>query len=482
MAPDTPALSRRSVLRGGLTAGAVVGTGVTLPSVVRAVTSADSTPADDADATELRVATWNLGLGANLFSLFSVEDRADLARTVGDLYESIGRSAVEARMGAVADELARTRPDVVGVQEAALVRTGPPTESEATDERDAETVAFDFLSALTDALDERETPYDVAQVTTNADAEFPGRVDGRRVDVRLTDRDAILVRSDADVSVTERSAATFAEALVFPTGESRTLRVDRGYGVVSATIDGGRVTVVNTHLESASERVRGAQADELASVLDGLGGSVVLLGDLNDGPAFGGGAYETLSSNLTDAWDAARPDADGDTCCRAATLDGPGALDERVDHVLVGSGLAATDAQLVGVSEASRVRTTVDGASRTLWPSDHAGVGATLRATATAEGSADAADTTPVPTAENGTGTGDDATGTETSPAEPTTDAANRTARQSNGTADATTGDGGRTGDSETATESPGFGPLAGVVGVVGAAAGLLRRRRDGAE
>jgi endonuclease/exonuclease/phosphatase family metal-dependent hydrolase len=509
---DSPTHSRRAVLsrRSALRAGVAAGLGLTLPSPAGAADpSATESPGTEPPGThraavgptasaELTVATYNLGLGANLFSLFLVSSTDELARTVGDLYADIERSAPAARMAAVAAELARTRPDVVGVQEAALVRTGPPGDGGAASDPDADAVAFDFLASLTDALDDADASYEVAQVTTNADAAFPGVVDGDRTSVRLTDRDAVLVRADADVEVTAASATTFAETMTVPAGD-RTVDVERGYGVVAATAGDAAFTVVNTHLESASESVRGAQADELAAALAALDGPTVLLGDLNDGPAFGGGAYETLAADLTDAWDAARPDADGFTCCRATTLDGPGSMDERLDHVLV-AGFAATDARLVGADAESRLTATVDGDARELWPSDHAGVVATLRSTAGGE--------TAAGSRANETDTGGGTAGTATAPGETTTGAesasngtangtgtgsggvgsANGTAAganesagavDANGTDPAATGNGSaRTSPGEsTPTDAPGFGPLAVAVGVLGGVVELLRRR-----
>ncbi|ELZ29940.1 hypothetical protein C474_12936 [Halogeometricum pallidum JCM 14848] len=490
---DPPALSRRSALR----VGAAAGLGLAVPSVARTAAAR----ADDADvaadataATELTVATRNLGLGANLFSLFLVESVQDLARTVGDLYVDIERSAPTERMRAVAGELARTRPDVVGVQEAALVRTDDVGDGGAGGP-DAETVAFDFLADLTAALDAEGEPYEVLQVTTNADAEFPGAVDGDEIDVRLTDRDAVLVRADADVHVDDTSSGTFEEALTVPVGDDRTFRVDRGYGLVDATVRGASLTVVNTHLESVSERVRGAQAEELAAAIEPLDGPTVLLGDLNDGPAFEGGAYEMLSDGLTDAWASTR-DGDGHTCCRATTLDGPGSMKTRVDHVLVGTGLASTDAWLVGADAESRLTATVDGESRTLWPSDHAGVVATLRTGASADADAKAATGTEAPAAEitrtgtidgeaigaDGAEVGDPGTGTSagTPPAERSTDPGDAPNGSADAATDAEAGDGGSAGadGSVTASDAPGFGPLIGALGVLGGAAGLARRRR----
>jgi endonuclease/exonuclease/phosphatase family metal-dependent hydrolase len=493
---DSPARSPRAALsrRSALRAGAAVGLGLTLPSLARGTDppATDRAAAVEAPAsTELTVATYNLGLGANLFSLFLVSSTDELARTVGDLYADIERSAPSARMAAVAAELARTRPDVVGVQEAALVRTESSGDG-GTGAPDAESVAFDFLADLTGALDDAGASYEVAQVTTNADAEFPGVVGGDRTDVRLTDRDAVLVRTDAAVDVRDASATTFEETMTVPAGD-RTFDVERGYGVVAATAGDAPFTVVNAHLESASERVRGAQADELAAALAAVDGPTVLLGDLNDGPAFDGGAYETLAAGRTDAWDAARPDADGFTCCRATTLDGPGSMDERLDHVLV-DGFAASDARLVGADAESRLTATVDGDARDVWLSDHAGVVATLR---TETGGGTAADSRANAT-DAGDGTApNETTNGETAPNETTNGAgaessevesgADGTTAGTNGTADTagangtarTAGDGSSDASpgASTPAEAPGFGPLAAAVGVLGGVAELLRRR-----
>ncbi|MDS0293790.1 hypothetical protein NDI79_06345 [Halogeometricum sp. S3BR5-2] len=211
---------------------------------------------------------------------------------------------------------------------------------------------------------------------------------------------------------------------------------------------------------------------------------------MNDGPEFEGGAYETLADGRTDAWASTR-DGEGYTCCRASTLDGPGSMDERVDHVLVGSGLTPTDARVVGADAESRLTTSVDGESRTLWPSDHAGVVTTLRAGATAEATEAAETETPATaspsdpdagTVESGDGDsgGAGAPGTGTPPTQRSTETF---ADPPNGSSDAATNTeaGGAAADgeseSETATDAPGFGPLAGLVGVLGGAAELLRRR-----
>ena len=91
------------------------------------------------------------------------------------------------------------------------------------------------------------------------------------------------------------------------------------------------------------------------------------------GRGFATPAYATLAdAGLDDAWRAARPDADGFTCCRAPGLaEATSSLDVRLDVVLYRGNLTVTEARLLG--EQPR---TIAGAVR--WPSDHAGVLVTL--------------------------------------------------------------------------------------------------------
>ena len=65
----------------------------------------------------------------------------------------------------------------------------------------AEDVAFDHLQILLDALESRGLDYAPVAVTTNDDLELPAfTTPGVLQDVRLTDRDVILVRTDVPTS------------------------------------------------------------------------------------------------------------------------------------------------------------------------------------------------------------------------------------------------------------------------------------------
>jgi endonuclease/exonuclease/phosphatase family metal-dependent hydrolase len=403
-----PQWSRRRLLRsavGAAGSASVAGT---------ATGSAAANRRDD--GWEASVATWNLGLGADFLSVARGGD-APVAERVGVLYRQVLDSRPRVRMDAVAAALAEHRPDVVGLQEAAVVRRAPRSGG-APAEPDAETVAVDHLAALRGALEDRGVPYRVAAVATNADLEFPGRVDGEAVDVRVTDRDVLLLRADADAAVAEARTGTYDASLTLPVGDGRTVAIPRGYAAAELDVRGERITAVTTHLEAALEGVRRAQADELASVVASLSPPAVLLGDLNDGPgpeaagaAANGtttsgddpatGAYGLVTAELDDPVDPGEwpgaPTSGPGTCCRPASLRPPDAdgLSRRIDHVLV-AGLRASGSRRLGVDPAS-----VDGSDRAVWPSDHAGVlvGLTPPGASTTTDTGAAATTTPEPTA-----------------------------------------------------------------------------------
>lgn len=449
-------LSRRQLLRSG--AGvAAVGSGP-VPGAVSAVTGAQD------DGWTASAATWNLGLGADFLSVARGDADTPVAERVGTLYRQVVDSRPQARMDAVAAALAREQPDIVGIQEAAIVRRGPRSGG-AVDDPDAGTVVADYLADLRTALADRGSPYRVESTVTNADLEFPGRIDGAAADVRVTDRDALLLREDAEIAVEASETGVYDASLTLPVGAGLTVEIPRGYVTARLIIRGRPLAVATTHLEAALEDIRQTQAGELSSVVASLPSPTVILGDLNSGPGADTGtetaatagtpagadvgpnnAYGTLTAEFDDAvapeaW-AGVPEHGAGTCCRPASLrpPDPDGLSHRIDHVLI-EGLRASDSRRLGVEP-----TTPDGADTPVWPSDHAGVLADLAP----------ASNTPSTTARSTDGTEEVTTGSEP-PATPTT-------------------------GTSTATGTPGFGAPAALVALWVAVGAALRRRggRDG--
>ncbi len=308
--------------------------------------------------------TRNLGLGTGLFGLLSADEI--VPERVHAKYREVLDSGASTRMRAIAGEIARERPAVVGLQEAALVARGPadgdPTETRA-----------DFLAALQAGLDERDVPYRVATTVSNADVVLPARPPGGDpFTVRLLDRDGLLVRRDVDV--VDTASANYAVNVQTTVGD-RTLTATRGYCRADCLLDGVPLTAVSTHLASSSGLVRRAQAAELLDAVGDDAGPLALLGDFNSGPNVPEpSAYATLSGAFTDAWGAT--EGDGPTCCQLPTLHNvESRLDRRIDAAFVGGPVEPLAARRTGETPAARVEI----GDRELWPSDHAGVVADLR-------------------------------------------------------------------------------------------------------
>ena len=124
--------------------------------------------------------------------------------------------------------------------------------------------------------------------------------------------------------------------------------------------------------------IRVAQAKELLLTAANTSLPVVIAGDFNIpadtslDPSFPG--YQAIiNAGFTDAWRSKRAPDPGFTCCQAENLLNPTSLlSTRIDLVLFRGASDVADISLIGNLPAGR---TASG----LWPSDHAGVAATLR-------------------------------------------------------------------------------------------------------
>lgn len=311
----------------------------------------------------IRVATYNLYLGADLAPLFDVGDAQGLARTVSRVRAQLDATCFEERAAAIAAVLAREAPDLVGLQEVARWTSAPVGPDGPLGE---EQVLVDFLPALTAALAERGCRYDVHAVLDS----FTG---GLPVDdgtwVSLAGANATLVRADGPARVSGERAAAFGHRHEVVTGiPGLTFPITRGWSALDLEVDGRAVVFVNTHTEAYDSGVRDAQRDELLDVLRPVAAPVVVVGDFNATPDAVG-----MPAPYVDAWTAAGGRRDGGaTCGQSAGLADPeSTLRDRIDYVWV-RGARVTGCRVVG--DQPRDRTPGHG----LWPSDHAAVVADL--------------------------------------------------------------------------------------------------------
>jgi endonuclease/exonuclease/phosphatase family metal-dependent hydrolase len=243
-------------------------------------------------------------------------------------------------------------------------------------------VAFDLLSLLIDALAARGLSYEVVVVTTDLDAQTPGFTATGLGEIRLTDRDVILVRRDGEGPIVQLSnvqSANFANDLVFPSPLFGNVTVPRGWASVDASIGDTPLRFLTTHLETFSAAVQIAQAGEiLRGPADTRLGLVMVCDCNSDARGLGPDATATydmlIAAGLGDTWAEKHPGAPGLTCCQAPDLTNrTSALYERIDLTLVRGGFGVRQARLVGARPADRTPP-----PDRLWPSDHAGVVTTL--------------------------------------------------------------------------------------------------------
>ena len=326
-------------------------------------------------APALKVMTRNIYLGGDIFRPIGAPDLAEFERRTGELWREVQTTDFPFRSRLIAREIKRTRPDLIGLQEVALWRRGPQNLKDGA-ATPATRVVYDFLRILRRALKRADLRYRVAVVQREADIEAPVEAG---YDVRLTMRDVILVKRRRGLRVVGARSANYEADISVPTPAGG-LTSTRGWTAVDARLAGKRFRFVNTHLESALDATRVAQATELLAA----GGPVdvrkpvILVGDMNSDPAGrggnGAGAYDLIeAAGFDDAWPRVNAAAPGLTCCINSDLsETTPSFDSRIDLIL-------TRSRALRVRRAVNVGTRARDRRRGLWPSDHGGTVAGIR-------------------------------------------------------------------------------------------------------
>ena len=335
------------------------------------------------------VMTRNLYLGADLTPAIGAPNLPAFVAETGGVLRQVMATNFPVRAQGVAAEILAVRPDLVGLQEVALWRTGPPSLAPLMGGgMTATTTRVDYLALLLAELNAGEERYRAVAIQEEFDFEAPADENGEAGDgpfpivnaelnARLTMRDVILARVGGGVHVEAPTSGHFQHLLVLPV-LGAPLSVTRGWVAVDARVRGGLpFHFVATHLEAfdpavVHPSVRALQAGELLEVAASEL-PVILLGDLNsdddtvvpdDQQAYrvllGGGFVE-------------RSTADPLSCCIESSYDlttgSVGEFDHQVDHIL-------TNAPAV----VRLVESGVTGRSMQngWWDSDHAGVWSAL--------------------------------------------------------------------------------------------------------
>jgi endonuclease/exonuclease/phosphatase family metal-dependent hydrolase len=327
------------------------------------------------------VMTRNVYVGADVDAVLAARDPEEVPMLVARAFQQVLATNFPERAQALAEEVAATRPHLVGLQEISLIRTQSPGDAVVGGTTPAENVRFDFLAILLDALEQRGLQYRVAGKIQNSDVEVPMLVNADPPafdDVRLTDFDVVLARYDVKISnVTEKN---YDVRLVVP---ALGAEIRRGFVAVNAQVGRKTYRVVNTHLEPAPADdvlpIQLAQARELVAALQNETLPVILVGDLNT-PAPTGATYQFLNAQgYVDVWRRNRNPlaSPGYTCCHDPNLRNTEVhLDRRIDLILVKDGKDGHKGPVSALVVGDELH---DRMPSELWPSDHAGVVAGMR-------------------------------------------------------------------------------------------------------
>lgn len=359
---------------------------------------------------QITVMTRNLYLGADIFRVVAAAqnpepnpDGLDVPRAVAKVFEIMQMTDFSERAEAIADEIFRTRPDVIGIQEASTYYIQTPSDFMVGNPVQANSVFIDFYSVLNAALRARGLCY-TAYAVTNADIEMPmldGNSSSGLTDVRLVDHDLILVKKGLSSCLVAKCNYTNNLNLDIL---GATVQFTRGFIVVDVAIQGWGYRVANTHLEVAGDPdsvfriVQDAQMQELLGTVDFLTWlspkPVVMVGDFNSSPehvpstgihpVYGPLPYtppylQAIQAGYLDAWLQQKHYDDGYTSGFDEFVSDPTAqLTTRIDHIFLKPGKSKVRRVRAVVVGEEIKDMTPDG----LWPSDHAGVVARIKLSA----------------------------------------------------------------------------------------------------
>ncbi len=336
-------------------------------------------------ALPIKVMTQNVYIGAGINRvLMGPPDKT--SRRVFETFQIILNTDYPERAQALADQIARFQPHLIGVQEAVRILYQSPGDFLVGNPVEANDVLFDYLDILLAALSARGLNYQVAAVTENADIELSTfALNGPAFlpldDLRIIDRDVILARADVITTnpMTVNYTVNFGVPVPFP---PFFLELTRGYASVIAEVNGTEYRFVTTHLEEPLpgplQGIQAAQAAELIMALQGEPLPIIIAGDFNAIPT--SPTYmQFVAAGYEDKWQRG-PLGNHDpglTCCQdEALLNEASAFNRRIDHIFVKSNVMFLSAQAVGPTIGDKQK---DKTPSGLWPSDHAGVVTTLR-------------------------------------------------------------------------------------------------------
>jgi endonuclease/exonuclease/phosphatase family metal-dependent hydrolase len=383
--------------------------------------AADAAGKKKGKGTKLTVMSRNLYLGADLTPALQANSVQQVIDAGGEIVNQLHATKFPSiRAASIAAEIKKRKPDIVGLQEAALWRTAPTNfdvVSSGPSATQVDPLGGDFVADLLGALNsggkkasaakkgkKKGVRYRLAVVKPEFDFELPvnddpngGGLFGADHNERLTMRDAILVRKGVGIKFSRATTGTFNTLLRVNIGNPPVATVDvtRGWAAINVKARGRNLHVVDAHLEAFDSSgnnttnqgttlgrgdIRAAQATQLVSPQPNgavRAGKIptILIGDMNSDddtvqPNGDRNAYMALlAGGFTE-----RSTSNPLSCCLndPFLVGGPNSIndfDHQVDHVLANR------------SKVKFVKGFVDGRAPVngLFPSDHAALTSVLK-------------------------------------------------------------------------------------------------------
>jgi hypothetical protein len=350
----------------------------------------------DKKSDPVRVMTRNIYLGADLGPGLAAPGPIQFFAANGEILRQVTRTNFPLRAEALAKEIKREDPDLVGLQEVALWRTAPPSLDPVFSEPSATTVRYDFLQLLLDQLNKHKQRYSAVVVQPEFDFEAPadendtpgdgpspdptGLLADTEINGRLTMRDVILARKGTDIA--NPQAGHFENLLTVTAAGVLPIDITRGWTALDAKVHKSRwFHFVNTHLEAFDDEtevpsIRAQQAGELVAT-DGPALStlpVILVGDLNSDRDTEVQPGDAQAYNVMAGAGFVNRDTSNPLSCCLTDPDLVGGsladFNHKVDHIMTSSPnlVKLKRSVVVGLGK-------VNG----LFPSDHAGIASWLR-------------------------------------------------------------------------------------------------------
>ena len=325
----------------------------------------------------LTVMTYNVNEGTDFLQVVGATNAIQFLLGVGDIVTQVQGTNPPERMQAVAAQILAAHPTLVSLQEVDQWYQGPFDPLTGT--CGTLSLKYDMLAELTGALAAQGGHYQVVlNVPEIMLPATPGLIlPDTFLCASVTDYNVILARTDINPQsfrLSNAQSGQFVAAVPFTTPFG-VVPITRSWASVDVKFHASKFRFIGTHLESFVPPVREAQGAELRVGPANTALPVIVAMDSNaqafplpQDPTY----TDFMASGHNDVWSEIFPSAPGLTCCQNESDNNPvSELYQRIDVILTLGDFEGQKIALFGADPSTR---TPDG----LWPSDHAGVAASV--------------------------------------------------------------------------------------------------------